>query len=83
MPESMSAEFTLEELLIARMAKEFRGEQMGVGATILSDLAARLAKALYVPELFLTTVSRAAADCDVHAKSLSDEWTLSSSARMW
>lgn len=78
----MSAGYTLEELLIARMAKEFRGETMGVGATILSDLAARLAKALYVPELYLTTQSRAAADCDVHAKSLLDEWTLSSSARM-
>jgi glutaconate CoA-transferase subunit B len=76
------APFTLEELLIARMAKEFHGESMGVGATILSDLAARLAKALYVPELFLTTQSRAAADCDVHPKSLSDEWTLTKSARM-
>ena len=38
--------YTLEELLIARMAKEFRGGRLGVGATILSDLSARLAKAL-------------------------------------
>lgn len=75
-------DYTLEELLIARMAKEFRGGRLGVGATILSDLSARLAKALYVPDLFLTTSSRAAADPDVHAKSLSDEWTLDSSARM-
>lgn len=73
---------TLEELLIARMAREFRGGRIGVGATILSDLAARLAKALYVPDLFLTTSSRAAADPDVHAKSLSDEWTLDATARM-
>jgi glutaconate CoA-transferase subunit B len=35
-----------------------------------------------VPDLFLTTVSRAAADCDVHAKSMSDEWTLAKSARI-
>jgi len=77
-----STEYTLEELLIARMAREFRGDAMGVGATILGDLSARLAKALHVPDLFLTTVSRAAADCDVHAKSLSDEWVLSSTARM-
>jgi len=64
------------------MAREFRGEAMGVGATILSDLSARLAKALYAPDLFLTTASRAAADCDVHAKSMSDEWILSQTSRM-
>ena len=64
------------------MAREFHGGRIGVGATILSDLAARLAKALYVPDLFLTTSSRAAADPDVHAKSLSDEWTLDATARM-
>jgi acyl CoA:acetate/3-ketoacid CoA transferase beta subunit len=73
---------TLEELLIARMAREFRGNAMGVGATILSDLAARLAKALYVPDLLLCTASRAAADCDVHAKSVLDEWTLTRTARI-
>ena len=75
-------DYTLEELLISRMAKEFRGNAMGVGATILSDLSARLAKALHVPDLFLTTGSRAAADCDVHAKALVDEWTLAASGRM-
>lgn len=77
-----SGDYTLEELLIARMAKEYRGENLGVGATILSDLSARLAKTLYVPELFLTTVSRAVADCDVHAKSPIDEWVLGESARV-
>ncbi|MGO4740415.1 CoA-transferase [Bosea sp. 2KB_26] len=76
------SDYTLEELLISRMAKEFRGNAMGVGATILSDLSARLAKALYVPDLFLTTASRAVADCDVHAKTLADEWTLAKSGRM-
>jgi len=78
----MAADATLEELLIARMAKEFSGESVAVGASILSDLAARLAKSLYLPDLFLTTASRAAADCDVHPKSLLDEWVLSGSARM-
>jgi glutaconate CoA-transferase, subunit B len=77
-----SAGYTLEELLISRMAKEFAGNNLGVGATILGDLSARLAKVLYVPDLFLTTASRAAADCDVHAKSLSDEWTMSATARI-
>lgn len=76
------ADYSLEELLIARMAREFRGEAIGVGATILSDLAARLAKALYAPDLFLATASRAAADCAVHAKSMSDEWVMSRTARM-
>lgn len=74
--------FTLEELMIARMAREFRGEAIGIGATILSDLAARLAKATHAPDLFLTTQSRAAADPDLHAKALLDEWTLARSARM-
>lgn len=74
--------YTLEELLIARMAKEFRGGRLGVGATTLADLSARLAKALYVPDLFLTTVSRAAADPDIRAKSLSDEWALDDTARV-
>lgn len=76
------AGFTLEELLIARMAKEFRGGRMGVGATILADLSARLAKALYVPDLFLTTISRAAADPNLHAKTFSDEWVLDADATM-
>jgi len=74
--------FTLEELLIARMAKEFRGGRIGVGATTLADLSARLGKALYVPDLFLTTSSRAAADPEVRPKSLSDEWELDASARI-
>ncbi len=78
----MTNDCTLEERLIARMAREFDGESIGVGATILGDLAARLAKALYAPDLFLTTASRAAADPDVHAKSLSDEWVLCATARM-
>ncbi len=78
----MDEDFTLEELLIARMAREFGGEAITVGATLLADLAARLAKATHAPDAFLTTASRAAADPDVHAKSLSDEWVMCRTARM-
>jgi glutaconate CoA-transferase, subunit B len=78
----ISESCSLEELLIARMAREFRGGGIGVGATILGDLAARLAKALHVPDLFLTTSSRAAADPDVRPKAIADEWSLDASARM-
>jgi len=78
----VSDDYTLEELLIARMAREYRGNAIGVGATILSDLSARLAKALWVPDLFLMTASRAAADPDVSAKALCDEWVLDRTARM-
>ena len=77
-----TAACTLEELLISRMAREFKGNALGVGATIIGDLSARLAKALYVPDLFLTTMSRAAADPDVGPKSISDEWTLAKTARI-
>lgn len=73
---------TLEELLIARMAREFTGGTFGVGATILGDLSARLAKALHVPDLLLTTSSRAAADPDVAPKALAEEWVLDETARM-
>lgn len=78
----MMADYTLEELLIARMSREFKGKRIGAGGTIIGDLSARLAKAVHEPELFLTTASRAAADCDVHPKSMSDEWLLSQTARI-
>ncbi|MEO8856640.1 MAG: CoA-transferase [Burkholderiaceae bacterium] len=78
----MNNDYTLEELLISRMAREYKGNAIGVGATILSDLSARLAKALWVPDLYLMTASRAAADPDVSAKSLCDEWVLDRTSRM-
>lgn len=71
---------TLEELLIARMAKEFSGERIAVGATILSDISARLAKALYVPDAMLLTHSRAAADPILTPKGQNEEWSLTPSA---
>jgi glutaconate CoA-transferase, subunit B len=76
------AGYTLEELLISRMARQYHGNAIGVGATILSDLSARLAKALWVPDLFLMTASRGAADPDVSPKSLCDEWVLDRTSRM-
>jgi acyl CoA:acetate/3-ketoacid CoA transferase beta subunit len=78
----MSASYTLEELLIARMAREYRGNAIGVGATILSDLSARLARALWVPDMFLMTASRGSADPDVSPKSLCDEWVLDRTSHM-
>jgi glutaconate CoA-transferase, subunit B len=77
-----SSDYTLEELLIARMSREFHGNAIGVGATILGDLSARLAKATRIPDLFLCTQSRAASDPAIHAKSMSDEWVMSKTARM-
>ena len=73
-------DYPLEELLIARMAKEFSGERIAVGATILSDLSARLAKALYAPDAMLLTHSRAAADPILTPKGLNEEWSLTPSA---
>lgn len=44
-------DFTLEELLISRMAKEHRGEMLAGGATTCSVLAIQLAKASHAPDL--------------------------------
>jgi glutaconate CoA-transferase subunit B len=72
----MAEHYTLEELLIARMAKEFRGERIAASATILGDIAARLAKALYVPELFLVAGgSHASVDAPVGSNYFTGEWT--------
>lgn len=79
---TQESEYTLEELLICRMALEFEPGNLCVGATILSDLAARLAKRLYHPDIMLCAASRAAVDCDVNRKSLFDEWEMSATARM-
>lgn len=67
--------YTLEELIIVQMARDLKGEQMAVGATPLSDIAVRLAKALYEPDLVLTSGSRVSWDCGVVPKGLQDEWT--------
>ena len=67
--------YSLEELIIVQMARDLSGERMAVGATPLSDIAVRLAKALYAPDLILTSGSRAAWDCAPVPKGLQDEWT--------
>jgi acyl CoA:acetate/3-ketoacid CoA transferase beta subunit len=78
-----AAEFTLEELIIARMAKEFKGEAIATGATFLGEMAARLAKALYQPDLLLVGGgSHAAFDCDVEGRYFSAEWNTTPTARM-
>lgn len=71
---AMPGDFTLEELLIVRMAREMNGECIAIGATVLSDIAMRVAKTLYAPDLFLVGGSYAAADSIVHPKTYSEEW---------
>ena len=44
-------EYTLEELLISRMAKEMKGEIVGGAATYCSMVAVKLAQSLYNPDL--------------------------------
>jgi glutaconate CoA-transferase subunit B len=67
--------YTLEELLICRMAKEFSGERIAASATILADISARLAKALYAPEIFLVAGgSHASVDAPVGSNFITGEW---------
>jgi acyl CoA:acetate/3-ketoacid CoA transferase beta subunit len=67
--------YTREELIIARMAREMKGERIGIGATILSDIAVRVAKLLYAPDLILLGGSYAAVDCDAQAIGVNEEWS--------
>jgi acyl CoA:acetate/3-ketoacid CoA transferase beta subunit len=60
-----SAPATIEEIQIARMAKEYRGEVLAAGTTVLSDLATRLAKLLYDDDLILFGGGFGAYDCGV------------------
>jgi glutaconate CoA-transferase subunit B len=75
--------FTLEELMIARMSKEFHGEAIATGATYLGEMAARLAKVLYQPDLVIVGGgSHAAFDCDPDGHYLDGEWSATRSSRM-
>jgi glutaconate CoA-transferase subunit B len=66
---------TLEELIICQLSLGYSGENIGVGATILSDLGARLAKLTHAPELILLGgTSLAAWDTALHPKVLNDEF---------
>ena len=66
--------YSIEELIIVQMARDLSGERMAVGATPLSDIAVRLAKATHAPDLILTSGSRAAWDCAALPRGLQDEW---------
>jgi glutaconate CoA-transferase subunit B len=78
----ISASPTIEEIQIARMSREFRGEVIAAGATILSDLAARLASLLYDHDLVLLGGgSWASFDCDPGPALYHDEYLTRSSAR--
>lgn len=74
--------FTIEELIISRLAREYTGEIAAFGTTICGDIAARLAKRLYQPDIVLVGGNSTAAwDCNVGPKVMSDEFVAMSSAR--
>ncbi len=60
-----SETWTLSDLVIACIAREFRGELIATGATLHSYLAARVAKALHHPDLAIVGGSLAGFDCPV------------------
>jgi glutaconate CoA-transferase, subunit B len=72
---SAPIEYTAEEQIISVLAQIYRGEVIAVGATVCADIATRLAKALYAPEIVLMAGgSMAGYDCAVTPKGLNDEW---------
>lgn len=44
-------EYTLEDLLVCRMARDMKGEKLAGGATYCANVAVKLAQALYNPDL--------------------------------
>ncbi|WP_236793776.1 CoA-transferase [Amycolatopsis sp. GM8] len=73
--------FTVEEQVISVLAQIYRGEVIAAAATVSADIAARLAKALYAPEIVLMAGgSMAGYDCAPTAKGLNDEWISSTGA---
>src|SRR5271165_4307468 len=66
--------WTSEELIICCIARQFTGERIAVGASILSDIGAKLAKALYQPDLVILGGSTAAFDCNVGPKIFEEEF---------
>lgn len=75
-PEMKAAGFTIEEQVICRLSHIYSGEKIAIGATVLSDIATRLAKRLHSPELMLVGGgSWAAFDCDATPVGrVGDEW---------
>jgi len=49
--DRLDAPPTIDEIQVCRMAREFRGEVLASGATLLSDIAARLSKFLHDDDL--------------------------------
>ncbi|MDF2899623.1 MAG: coenzyme transferase [Rhodococcus erythropolis] len=71
----MTTDYTVEEQVICVLAQIYRGEVIAAGATVSADIASRLAKALYAPEIVLMAGgSMAGYDCGVTPKGLNDEW---------
>ena len=69
------AGFTVEEQIIARLARAFDIEGVACSATICGDLATRLAKALYAPQLLLIS-GHNGFDAPVRPKLLDEEQQL-------
>jgi glutaconate CoA-transferase subunit B len=63
------------------MARAFHGETIATGATLLSSLAAALAKALYDDDLVLVGESWGSFDCDPGPQMANGEWLTRVSAR--
>ncbi|MEU7813766.1 CoA-transferase [Pseudonocardia sp. NPDC049154] len=81
MSSAVDPEFTVEEQVITVLGDIYRGEVIAVSATVCGDIAARLAKALYAPEIVLMAGgSMAGFDCVPTPKVLNDEWITSPTA---
>jgi glutaconate CoA-transferase subunit B len=74
-------EYSNEEVQVCRMAREFKGEVIATGATLLSALATSLAKALYDDDLVLIGDSWGSFDCDPGPLVPHSEWLRRTSAR--
>lgn len=73
--------YTVEEQVISVLTQIYRGEVIAVGATVSADIATRVAKILYAPEIVLMAGgSMAGFDCAATPKALNDEWVTSRTA---
>lgn len=79
--EASVGDYSNEEIQICRMAREFSGEVIAAGATLLSQLAGSLAKALYDDDIVLIGESWGAFDCEPGPFIPYGEWFKRASAR--
>jgi len=49
----VTAAFTSEDVQIARMAREYKGEILAIGSTPLADLASKVAKLVHNDDLVI------------------------------